>query len=188
MRTVFLLLLLALTAAPVQAADLPMHWTFDGAPGEEWSAHDTIKVDGDPALGVFNSRHVRADDEAVLEVAGLPSRDLVLRFDLILIGSWDSFGELADTFSVQANGDPLLLLSAFPCQIEGDDEAKPIGNDGLVRTPLSRRDLGYWILRQELDIPADLVRDGGLTVRFQGETSARRVESWALDNVRLEPR
>ncbi|EPR39812.1 hypothetical protein dsx2_0386 [Desulfovibrio sp. X2] len=163
---------------------------FASGVGGEWSVSETLKVGKTTILGPFNYRNDSVPSAATLTLENLTPGKYRLRFDLYLIGSWDSAGsDKADTFDVLDGADRTLLhMTEFPCRIEGTNESKPIGNAGLVRTPLSQRELGYWVVPVSLDIEPGSFADGKLRLRFVGHPTARRVESWGLADVRLEPR
>jgi hypothetical protein len=192
MKTVIRLLAAALTAAllaaaPALAAGELFSFDFENGVPEAWSAGRTFDLDQGKTLGLFNSRNPKTPAATTLRLGGLPAgKPVRLTFDLVLIGSWDSEGELADLFSViSSKGTVLLDLTAFPCKIEGDNEEKPIGNTGLCKVPASSRLLGYWVLPQAIEIAPSEIADGRLELTFKGVTSARKVEFWALDNVRV---
>lgn len=185
-----LLLCLALmTPSAVAAAQEGRSWDFSAA-GKEWSSSSTLPIDGKTALGPFNQRNDAVSDGATLTLAGLPTGNWTLSFDLYLIGSWDSANsDKADTFDVtDGTGRVLLHMTEFPCRIEGNDEGKPIGNKGLVKTPLSDRALGFWVVPVRLPVAPNSFSDGKLVLSFSGKPTARRVESWAIGSVRLDPR
>lgn len=176
-----------LAAVPALAESELFRSDFEsGVPGA-WSAGREYPLEGGTALGLFNSRNPKTPAATTLTLSGLPAGvPLRLTFDLVLVGSWDSEGELADSFSlVSGKGTELLDLRSFPCKIEGDDEEKPIGNTGRCKVPASSRLLGYWVVPQSVTIVPSEIENGKLSLTFKGKTSARKVEFWALDNVVL---
>lgn len=189
--SLLLLAALALAAAPAaRAADAPLAWDFARDTGKAWSTATTLPVGAVTVLGPFNKRSDKAPDGATLRLTGLAPAPRLLSFDLYLIGSWDSAGsDKADTFEVSDGaGNVLLRMTEFPCRIEGTDEGKPIGHAGLVKTQLSERELGYWVVPVRIELGPESVQQGALTLNFKGAPTARRVESWGLANVRLDPR
>lgn len=185
-----LLLLAALALAPARAAEAPLAWDFAKDAGKGWSTTATLPVGATTVLGPFNKRSDKAPDGATLRLTGLSPAPRLLSFDLYLIGSWDSAGsDKSDTFEVSDGaGKVLLRMTEFPCRIEGTDEGKPIGHAGLVKTQLSERELGYWVVPVRIELGPESVQGDVLTLNFKGAPSARRVESWGLAKVRLDPR
>lgn len=180
-------LLVLATPAFADAKAVIEHDFATGVP-EQWSTRQTLSIDGLTALGPFNEKNSAVPGKAELTLRGLPRGDYVLSFDLYLIGSWDSEGDnLADTFTLyDGNGRALLHMTEFPCAIENNDESKPVGHKGLVRTLLSERELGYWVVPTRIEVAGDSFTGETLKLVFWGKPTARRVESWAVANVRLE--
>jgi len=146
----------------------------------EWSSSETIPFGQGLALGPFNSRHKEAPHRLKLELPDLPAvAGLVLEFDLILLGKWESEGTQADRFEVLADGNPLLTLTQFPCDLTDEAENLPAGTPGAV--PVFNRFLGSCVLKQRLALPADRP----LELKFVGTCTGRRSEFWAIDNVRV---
>lgn len=180
-------LLVLATPAFADAKAVIEHDFATGVP-EQWSTRQTLSIDGLTALGPFNEKNSAVPGKAELTLRGLPKRDYVLSFDLYLIGSWDSEGDkLADTFTLyDGNNGILLHMTEFPCAIANNDESRPVGHKGLVRTQLSERELGYWVVPVRIAVESDSFTGETLKLVFWGKPTARRVESWALANVRLE--
>lgn len=189
MRTILFALVLAaaLAVAVPAAAATVVEYDFDDGVGDAWSTSHTFEIDQNPVLGLFNSRHPRLDDSTTLTLSGLPAHlPVTVAFDLYLVGSWEGEGKNADTFTVtSAGGKVLLEMTEFPNRIEDGNESAPVGHDGTVKTPISTRTLGYWIVPLSVTLPLADNPEGEISLTFEGDVSARKVESWAIDNVRV---
>ncbi len=185
-----LVALVLLRPSPAPAADAGRSWDFGAGAGPEWSSRPTLAIGGVAALGPFNRRNAQTPDGTTLSLTDIAPGNYTLSFDLYLIGSWDSAGsDKADVFEVgDGTGRVLLRMTEFPCRIEGADEGRPVGHAGLVRTPLSERELGYWIVPVRIALGPESFAGGRLSLTFRGAPTARRVESWAIAAVGLRPR
>lgn len=164
--------------APLRAA-----YDFEEGVAAEWSWKRTYGIEGNTVLGLFNSRNRRFTPETRLNLSGIAEGAAVdLSFDLYLIGTWDSEGPLADRFQVAVQGGGLLLdLATFPNRFADKEEKVPEGHTGFVK--VLRKPRAYWRVRQRLAVPAEMIRQGALTLLFKGHVTGRKTEYWALDNV-----
>lgn len=172
--------------APSGAA-VSRHYDFEGAATPEWQPNKCLTIDANRVLGVFNNRNPRHPPGTRLTLQGLPvGTPLTLTFDLFLIGTWDSGGELADRWQLRAgDGPPLLNLTAFPNAFSDPDETLPVGNSGWVT--LYGQPRAYWVVRQSVTIAPDRFPDGNLVLSFSAAVTGRRTEFWALDAVAITP-
>jgi hypothetical protein len=172
--------------APSGAA-VPRHYDFQGAATPEWQPDKRLSIGANQVLGVFNNRNPRHPPGTRLTLHGLAAgAPLTLTFDLFLIGTWDSGGELADRWELRAgDGPPLLTLTAFPNAFSDPDETLPVGNSGWVT--LYGQPRAYWVVRQSVIIPPDRFADGNLVLTFSAAVTGRRTEFWALDQVKIIP-
>ncbi|MGB8718769.1 MAG: hypothetical protein WCD46_05620, partial [Desulfobacterales bacterium] len=163
------------------------HYDFEGAATPEWQPDKRLRIGENHVLGVFNDRNPRHPPQARLILHGLAvDAPLTLEFDLFLIGTWDSGGELADFWELRTgDGPPLLRLTAFPNAFSDPDELHPLGNAGWV--PLYGRQRAYWVVRQSVRVPPDRFADGTLILTFSAAVSGRRTEFWAIDQVKITP-
>jgi hypothetical protein len=166
---------------------VPRHYDFEGAATPEWQPDKRLSIGANRVLGVFNNRNPRHPPGTRLTLRGLPvGVPLTLAFDLFLIGTWDSGGELADRWELRAgDGPPLLRLTAFPNAFSDPDETLPLGNSGWVT--LYGQPRAYWVVRQSVIIPPDRFADGNLVLTFSAAVTGRRTEFWALDQVKIIP-
>jgi hypothetical protein len=172
---------------PAGNAATPRHYDFEGAATPEWQPDKRLRIGENHVLGVFNDRNPRHPPQARLSLHGLSAETpLILEFDLILIGTWDSGGELADRWELRAgDGPPLLRLTTFPNAFSDPDETRPLGNAGWV--PLYGRQRAYWVVRQSVSVPPERFADGTLALTFSAAVTGRRTEFWALDQVKIIP-
>lgn len=172
---------------PLGNAITPRHYDFEGVATPEWQPDKRLRIGENHVLGVFNDRNPRHPPQARLILHGLAvDAPLTLEFDLFLIGTWDSGGELADFWELRTgDGRPLLSLTAFPNAFSDPDELHPLGNAGWV--PLYGRQRAYWVVRQSVSVPPDRFADGTLILTFSAAVSGRRTEFWAIDQVKITP-
>jgi hypothetical protein len=167
----------------------PSHrqYDFEGAATPEWQPDKRLRIGENHVLGVFNDRNPRHPPQARLTLHGLAAdAPLTLEFDLFLIGTWDSGGELADRWEFRAgDGPPLLNLTTFPNAFSDPDETLPLGNSGWVT--LYGQPRAYWVVRQSVIIPPERFTDGTLVLTFSAAVTGRRTEFWALDQVEIIP-
>ena len=177
--------IVALAIPAMAVAPLLSHDFESSIPGE-WSTKETVIIDGDTALGPFNSRTKLHARKARLKLEGLPAgTDLLLSFDLILLGKWDEEGTRADSFALYADGELLLEVLRFPCDLGDEAENLPAGTPGAAK--VDNRWLGSCVLPQQVTIPSSVIQNGELKLTFKGTCSGRRSEFWAVDNVMLTP-
>jgi hypothetical protein len=166
-------------AAPAGAEDLT--YDFEAEVPEAWSEDDTHQVTGQSqVLGPFNQRNDDYPNKASLSIGKeLQGRPLKVEFDLVLLGNWDSQGSKADSFTVEdGDGNELLKVEQFPCDLTDKDENLPEGTPGA--TKVGKRYMRHCVLHKSFVLPA-----GAEEIVFKGKTTGRRSEFWALDNVRL---
>lgn len=171
----------------LNGAAVPDHYDFEGGPAPAWQPDKRLSIGANHVLGVFNNRNPRHPPGTRLTLHGLAAgAPLTLTFDLFLIGTWDSGGELADRWELRAgDGPPLLTLTAFPNAFSDPDETLPVGNSGWVT--LYGQPRAYWVVRQSVIIPPDRFADGNLVLTFSAAVTGRRTEFWALDAVEITP-
>jgi hypothetical protein len=162
-------------------------YDFEGAEMLAWQPDKRFRIGENHVLGVFNNRNPRHPPGTRLTLRGLsPDAPLTLGFDLFLIGTWDSGGELADRWELRSvDGPPLLTLTAFPNTFSDPDETVAVGNTGWVK--LYGRQRAYWVVRQTVTISPDRFPEGSLVLTFSGALTGRRTEFWALDQVEVYP-
>ena len=163
------------------------HYDFESTATPEWEPDKRFRIGENHVLGVFNNRNPRHPPAARLTLKGFPTGSpLTLEFDLFLIGTWDSGGELSDRWELRAgDGPPLLTLTAFPNTFKDPDETVAVGNTGWVK--LYGRQRAYWVVRQTVTIPPERFTGGTLALTFSGKLTGRRTEFWALDQVAIYP-
>ncbi len=182
-------LLAVLLHTPLYAADTTVQSFSTAAPvAPQWAKQGTYAIGNKDCLGLFNNRGLWFPAGTTLHLdkistASTGAEQLVLAFDLYLVGKWDSEGDLADVFTIQANGRPLFSLTSFPCRLQDEDEKKPLDNQGQVK--VHNRKLGYWIVPVRVPLPDDLYDSGPVELEFHAKLTGRRTEFWALDNVRI---
>jgi len=191
--TVVLIALLSLTGCgsltPAPSAE-PTSWyfDFDKTVDAAWSTRTTYEVANGRVLGLFNNRNRKFRPNTRLKIEGLPpDRDVHLEFDLYLVGTWDSGGDLADLWTLTVQGGPTLIeLTRFPNRFMDKEQKMPIDNDGFV--VVYNKPRAYWIEHQSLTIATEHIRDGRLVLLFDGRVTGRKTEYWALDNVTVSTR
>lgn len=167
-------------AASTGAAE--MLYDFEAEVPEAWSEDSTHEVAGQShVLGPFNQRNDDYPDKASLSIGKeSQGKPLTVEFDLVLLGNWDSQGSRADSFTVEdGDGNELLKVEEFPCNLTDKDENLPEGTPGA--TKVGKRYMRHCVLHKSFVLPA-----GAEEVVFKGKTTGRRSEFWALDNVRLK--
>jgi hypothetical protein len=156
-------------------------YDFESRPDKAWSPRGRMELAEGQALGPFNSRHKEAPRRAKLKIGKeLAGKPLTLRFDLLLLGQWDSGGDLADRFEVDYGGKRVLLVNKFPCKLPPEAELMPENAPNAAR--VFNRWLAVCRLPQVVTLPP---AEEGDTIVFKGTCSGRRSEFWALDNVSL---
>ena len=186
-RTFLLAALLCLVASgPVFAGPSSLRFDFEGSADAEWATRDTYSIQGNKVLGLFNDKNKHYQRETHLHLKGVPpNTPVAISFDLYLVGTWDSTGELSDRWVMSVeNGPTLLDLAKFPSAYADKEEKSPIGNKGVVT--VGTRDLAYWVVNETVVVPADKVAGGALSLRFQGFLTGRKTEFWGLDNVSVK--
>jgi hypothetical protein len=180
------ILVLVAFAVPLFAQTFERSYDFETLPvGPDWSTNMTFSAAGNRVLGPFNSKNPRYRDKTVLTLKDVPPGiRLELSFDLYLIGSLDSEGPLADTWSLSADGTTLLTVNRFPNAFKDTQYKLPIDNNGSVM--LYFRRLPFWVTTQTVAIPASATQKGMLALTFQGTLTGRVTEYWALDKVTLK--
>lgn len=157
---------------------------FQRAPNPAFSEQPYTSLDDIRVLGLFNNKNPKRPSGTELTLSGVPAgAALEMRFDLYLVGHWESSGSMADTFRVKAGGDTILEMKKFPCKIRDNDEVLTEGALGLVQ--VKDHTLGYWHVPVSLAIPPQAVKNGVLEISFYGVLSGKGTEFWALDNVRV---
>lgn len=175
-------------AMALPAAAFDRVYTFDNPDDplmDHWFSDNTHELEEHKVKGLMNSRSDKWNNWARLSLEGLEKKPVTLTFDLFYVGRWESGGDLADWFNVEANDEEVLRVTEFPCKLVGGDESQPVDHDGTVLLR-GRRTLGFWIETHTVTIPAKLVDDGDLELRFFAELSGRKTEYFALDNVRIQ--
>ncbi|AGW12201.1 hypothetical protein [Megalodesulfovibrio gigas] len=179
-----LLAVAALFPAPARATDLFFADFQSGVPAQ-FSEKAVFRLDNIKALGLFNNKNRKRPSGVTLTLEQLPAgKPLELRFDLYLVGNWESRGQrLSDRFTVHANEQQVFLLDQFPCKILNNDETQTV--DALGMVVVKEHVLGYWKVPVRVDLPAALVKDGALELDFYAKLTGKGTEFWALDDVRV---
>jgi hypothetical protein len=177
---------LCLAAAPARAEtylSLDFEDLFDALDHFNHAPHVELGEEENGALGLFNTKNDRHDPRTTLELEGLPGDGALLRFDLVLLGHWDDQGDLADRFWVEIEDAVLYELTEFPCEVVDGDEERPIGAEG--RHQPYGRNLGYWIVPVEVEIPGSAVQNGEVEITFDASLTGKKTEFFALDNLEV---
>jgi len=150
-----------------------------------WSSKPEFQLGNRTLIGLFNDRNPRYPDDASLAVQGVPSGlDVSLAFDLFLIGTWDSTGELRDRWVLSlADGTVLVELQRFPNEYRDQEEKKPIGNAGKVQ--VRNRILDYWVVPQTVTIPSAWIQGNTVTLKMRGYLTGRGTEFWAVSEPKV---
>ncbi|GAB7081957.1 hypothetical protein [Megalodesulfovibrio paquesii] len=183
--TALLVIILCAWTVRAQAAEPLFFADFNSGPRPEFSESRLFRLDKAKVLGIFNNKNRKLPGGTVLTLDHLPTgKPLELTFDLYLIGNWESRGQsLSDSFTVHADDEQVLLLNQFPCKINNNDEAQAVDSLGLIT--IRDHTLGYWMVPVNVEIPAALVADGKVEIRFHARLTGQGTEFWALDNVRV---
>lgn len=168
---------------PREARGEEVRHDFETEVSDAWSKDKTHEIGGGKVLGPFNQRNDDYPDKVALEIGkDLAGRPLSVDFDLILLGNWDMEGARADRFTVEdGEGNELLVVEEFPCDLTDEDENLPAGAPGA--TKVGKRYMRHCVLHKSFVLP-----EGAEEIVFKGKVSGRRSEFWALDNVVLSPR
>lgn len=171
---------------PVLAGPFPLQFDFEGSAGKEWATFDVYSIGGNKVLGLFNDKNKKYQRETHLNLKNLPpDTPVTISFDLYLVGTWDSSGELLDRWVMSVeNGPTLLDLQKFPSAYADKEEKSPIGNKGVVT--VGTRDLAYWVVNESVVVPPEKIVGGAVSLRFQGFLTGRKTEFWGLDNVSVK--
>ncbi|SME92443.1 hypothetical protein [Desulfovibrio gilichinskyi] len=177
-----------LICASAATAGEPLFKTYDFSNkkiSSDWSTKKTYIIAGNRVLGLFNNRNKRYPAQTVLTLQNIPKNSAVtVKFDMFYVGSWDSEGKLADSFSVTIpEGAEIMKLTKFPCILENDDDEKPVNNTGFVK--VGERDRAYWVAPLSFTVDHSMVLNGELKLEFKGSLTGRKTEFWALDNVKV---
>ncbi len=151
----------------------------------DWSTKKTFIISGNRVLGLFNNRNKRYPSQTVLTLKDIPKNSsITVKFDMFYVGSWDSEGKLADSFSVTIpEAAEVMKLTKFPCLLENGDDEKPVNNTGLVK--VGERDRAYWVAPLSFTVDRSMIINGELKLEFKGTLTGRKTEFWALDNVKV---
>ena len=163
-----------------------------------------------PDIGVWSSRPIETtpvgavrflgrnvgDETTSLTFHDLPTHtEVSLSFELLVIGDWDGDEvyepqNTPDGFSVSVDGDLLLLQATFSTNINPQSFPTPSSQQGSGASDINT--LGYITPGAG---PADAVYEldyliphtgDSLSVTFQADLDHPMLESWGLDNVRVE--
>ena len=174
------------TAPPPAAASPQKAFDFQGSAGSEWSTSDTFAIDGNKILGLFNNVSKNYLRGTHLKIDKIPAKTPVtVSFDLYLVGSWDSGGQLGDRWTLSVEkGKTLVELTKFPCAYQDKKDTIPIGNNGIA--VVNFRKLAYWVVKQTVVVPPDQIVNGAVNLSFRGFLTGRSTEFWGLDNVTVK--
>ena len=151
----------------------------------DWSTKKTFIISGNRVLGLFNNRNKRYPSQTVLTIKNIPKNSsITVKFDMFYVGSWDSEGKLADSFSITIpEAAEVMKLTKFPCLLENGDDEKPMNNTGLVK--VGERDRAYWVAPLSFTVDRSMIINGELKLEFKGTLTGRKTEFWAIDNVNV---
>ena len=151
----------------------------------DWSTKKTFIISGNRVLGLFNNRNKRYPSQTVLTIKDIPKNSsITVKFDMFYVGSWDSEGKLADSFSVTIpEAVEVMKLTKFPCLLENGDDENPVNNTGLVK--VGERDRAYWVAPLSFTVDRSMIINGELKLEFKGTLTGRKTEFWAIDNVNV---
>jgi len=171
---------------PVGAEVFSFSDSFEGKPGGQWSTSSTTQLGDTHVLGLFNDRNPNYQRRTILTLTGIPSdTPLVLTFDLCLVGTWDSSGDLRDRWTLSTeSGEVLKDMDKFPNSYRDQQESVPVGNVGFVT--VKNRNLAYWVIQVSVVIEPSCVTNGTLVLNFEGRLTGRSTELWGLDNVQVK--
>jgi hypothetical protein len=179
--------LFCFVAAPrAVVASTQMAFDFQGSAAREWSTSDTFAIEGNKILGLFNNVSKNYLQGTHLKIEKVPAKTAVtVSFDLYLVGSWDSGGQLADRWTLSVEkGKTLIELTKFPNAYKDTKETIPTGNNGIA--VVNFRKLAYWVVKETVVVPPDQIVEGSVNLSFRGFVTGRSTEFWGLDNVTVK--
>ncbi len=172
--------------APPPEMELFKEYSFKRKVSDDFQPGPKFRIDKYAVLGLFNRMNRDWPADTTLTLTGLPEgKRVVLKYDLFIIGEWETTGKFSDNYYVYVPEGPTVYEQGeFPCELaQFGMEMTAIGNEGFVQ--VDDKTLGYWIQPTTVVVPASAVKNGTLKVTFHPDLSGTGTEFMAMDNFKV---